>query len=67
MRTCPICHKPVEWKDNRFRPFCSERCQTIDLGAWASEEYSVPSDEAPPFEEIERNPLGDGTDRPANQ
>jgi endogenous inhibitor of DNA gyrase (YacG/DUF329 family) len=26
---------------NRFRPFCSERCQMIDLGTWASEKYRV--------------------------
>lgn len=40
---CPICGKPVEWKaENRYRPFCSERCRKIDLGAWASGEYSVP-------------------------
>ena len=23
-------------------PFCSERCRTIDLGNWLSEEYGVP-------------------------
>lgn len=40
---CPTCGKPVEWrKENRYRPFCSERCRQIDLGAWASGEYSVP-------------------------
>jgi endogenous inhibitor of DNA gyrase (YacG/DUF329 family) len=45
---CPTCGKPVEWKpENRFRPFCSERCRQIDLGAWASESYRVPAD-APP-------------------
>lgn len=51
---CPICGKPVEWKDNPFRPFCSERCKLVDLGRWVSEEYSVPgpplpqeSDESP--------------------
>lgn len=39
---CPTCAKPVEWKaENRFRPFCSERCKKIDLGAWANEEYRV--------------------------
>ncbi|PYP88770.1 MAG: DNA gyrase inhibitor YacG [Blastocatellia bacterium AA13] len=38
---CPICERDVKWKDNPFRPFCSERCRTIDLGRWASEEYSV--------------------------
>ncbi|HEV2708474.1 MAG TPA: DNA gyrase inhibitor YacG [Pyrinomonadaceae bacterium] len=45
---CPNCGKPVEWKDNPFRPFCSERCKLIDFGAWANEEYTVPSDEPPP-------------------
>jgi endogenous inhibitor of DNA gyrase (YacG/DUF329 family) len=24
------------------RPFCSERCKTNDLGAWAAERYRVP-------------------------
>ena len=28
--------------DNKWRPFCSERCRIIDLGAWASESYRVP-------------------------
>jgi endogenous inhibitor of DNA gyrase (YacG/DUF329 family) len=42
--TCPNCGKPVEWRsENRYRPFCSERCKQIDLGAWANEEYRVPS------------------------
>lgn len=26
---------------NRFRPFCSERCQMVDLGKWAGEDYRV--------------------------
>ncbi len=30
------------WEENPWRPFCSERCKLIDLGAWASEEYKVP-------------------------
>lgn len=39
---CPTCGKAVEWRtDNQFRPFCSERCKKIDLGAWANEEYRV--------------------------
>ena len=38
---CPICGKPTKWEGNPHRPFCSERCQTIDLGRWAGEEYSV--------------------------
>ncbi|HNO87990.1 MAG TPA: DNA gyrase inhibitor YacG, partial [Rhodocyclaceae bacterium] len=34
---CPTCGKAVLWvPENAFRPFCSERCRKIDLGAWAS-------------------------------
>jgi uncharacterized protein len=39
---CPNCAKKVEWTDqNKFRPFCSERCKQIDLGAWAEEKYAI--------------------------
>jgi endogenous inhibitor of DNA gyrase (YacG/DUF329 family) len=38
---CPICGKPTYWEGNPERPFCSERCRTIDLGRWSAEEYSV--------------------------
>jgi uncharacterized protein len=44
---CPVCSKRVEWSpESKFRPFCSERCKTRDLGAWANNEYRIPS-EAP--------------------
>ncbi|MGB0127303.1 MAG: DNA gyrase inhibitor YacG [Rhodocyclaceae bacterium] len=43
---CPTCGKPVPWlPENKWRPFCSERCRTIDLGAWANEAYRVPVSE----------------------
>jgi endogenous inhibitor of DNA gyrase (YacG/DUF329 family) len=38
---CPICKKEAAWEDNPNRPFCSERCRLIDLGAWADEGYSI--------------------------
>jgi endogenous inhibitor of DNA gyrase (YacG/DUF329 family) len=41
---CPQCGKVVEYKDNEFRPFCSERCKLLDLGAWADEKYSLPAE-----------------------
>ena len=60
---CPKCGKSVSWTpENAWRPFCSERCKLIDLGAWAAEKYRVPvvedkdeleshdSDSAPPPE-----------------
>lgn len=40
---CPQCGTGVVWDPaNRFRPFCSERCKMIDLGAWATESYRIP-------------------------
>ena len=39
---CPTCARDVRWNSEAtFRPFCSERCRLIDLGAWASEGYSI--------------------------
>jgi endogenous inhibitor of DNA gyrase (YacG/DUF329 family) len=44
---CPTCGRPVEWTDKSpWRPFCSERCKLIDLGAWASEQRSIAGDTA---------------------
>jgi uncharacterized protein len=38
----------VEWNPlSEWRPFCSERCKLIDLGAWFSEQRSIPDDAAP--------------------
>jgi len=40
---CPTCGKSVEWAPrSTWRPFCSKRCKTVDLGAWATEQYRVP-------------------------
>ncbi|HET6330394.1 MAG TPA: DNA gyrase inhibitor YacG [Holophagaceae bacterium] len=41
-RPCPICKKPTSWEGNAWKPFCSERCKTRDLGACSSEAYRVP-------------------------
>jgi endogenous inhibitor of DNA gyrase (YacG/DUF329 family) len=39
---CPHCGKESPWDtNNRFRPFCCERCKMIDLGKWADEEFRV--------------------------
>jgi endogenous inhibitor of DNA gyrase (YacG/DUF329 family) len=47
MKQCPSCKREVEWTDNPFRPFCSERCKLLDLGKWVSEEYRVPGKPVP--------------------
>ena len=44
---CPRCGEPSHWEDNAYRPFCSERCKLIDLGAWAKEDYRLPTQDSP--------------------
>jgi len=42
MVRCPTCGGPSRYTpDNACRPFCSERCRSLDFGAWASEAYRV--------------------------
>jgi endogenous inhibitor of DNA gyrase (YacG/DUF329 family) len=40
--------------ENRFRPFCGERCKLHDLGAWANENFRV---EAEPDQGMTNDPL----------
>ena len=53
-RRCPTCRTAIGASaDTRWRPFCSQRCKQVDLGAWLSESYRVPAveqddDEDPP-------------------
>jgi len=43
----------VKWTaENRWKPFCSERCKLIDLGQWATEKYRVPVESAPDEKEM---------------
>lgn len=45
---CPTCQKPADFSsENPHRPFCSARCKLIDLGAWAAEDYKIPTQENP--------------------
>jgi endogenous inhibitor of DNA gyrase (YacG/DUF329 family) len=43
---CPHCGRQREWRDNPWRPFCSERCKLIDLGAWLEERHAIPGEAA---------------------
>ena len=39
---CPICAKQVVWAPtSEYRPFCSKKCQLIDLGEWAAEDRKI--------------------------
>jgi len=45
---CPICRTEVSWEENPHRPFCSERCRLIDLGAWSEGRYRLPGEKVSP-------------------
>lgn len=47
---CSRCGQMTTWQDNPFRPFCSDRCKLIDLGAWANGEYRLPTQDSPQSE-----------------
>ena len=56
---CPTCKAGVERASSRQFPFCSERCQQVDLGRWFSEEYRVPDEPADP-EAVARALIAEG-------
>jgi uncharacterized protein len=53
----------VTWSpDSPYRPFCSDRCRLIDLGAWFSEKHAIPDEsgiDEPGAEESGADPLQD--------
>jgi endogenous inhibitor of DNA gyrase (YacG/DUF329 family) len=57
---CPTCKRPVQWTEAfPWRPFCSERCKLIDLGAWAAGKQAIPGHPQLEDEEIEPLPGND--------
>ncbi|HKC53821.1 MAG TPA: DNA gyrase inhibitor YacG [Burkholderiales bacterium] len=59
--SCPRCGAQVAWSlENPYRPFCSERCKLIDLGAWAMEKYRVPVEEDKDAPDAEGQDEGSG-------
>lgn len=54
---CPACGGDSLFApENRFRPFCCQRCRQLDLGAWATESFRVA---APTDEETAATPASD--------
>jgi hypothetical protein len=50
--TCPACKgDSIYSPDNKYRPFFSERCKNLDLGAWASESFRLPTS-TPPDDQV---------------
>lgn len=47
VKKCAQCQKDIPLDENGkmpFFPFCSQRCQQVDLGRWLSESYTIPVD-----------------------
>jgi endogenous inhibitor of DNA gyrase (YacG/DUF329 family) len=38
---CPQCSSEFNYYSKATRPFCSERCQMVDMGHWFEESYKV--------------------------
>jgi endogenous inhibitor of DNA gyrase (YacG/DUF329 family) len=47
---CPRCGGSATKDGNKAFPFCSVRCQLVDLGRWLDEEYRIPAEPADPDE-----------------
>jgi uncharacterized protein len=45
---CPTCRRELDWATADSRPFCSERCRLVDLGAWVSEQRAIPGEPEDP-------------------
>ena len=39
---CSYCGTSFVKNESPFTPFCSKRCQQIDLGKWLTESYGLP-------------------------
>lgn len=53
---CATCGTPTDFFAPPLGPFCSQRCQMVDLGKWLGEEYVIPSELKPSDFEDEANP-----------
>ena len=57
---CPQCGAAVQWTPaSKWRPFCSQRCQMIDFGAWAAEAYRIPTVEPADDSDADSEPAPD--------
>ncbi|EMI53705.1 zinc-binding protein [Rhodopirellula sallentina SM41] len=45
--TCPTCGRKFLSDETPTPPFCTSRCQLIDLGRWFNEEIGVPYEGEP--------------------
>lgn len=62
---CPTCGRRGAWFEDRFGPFCSERCRLVDLGRWFDQENRISEPLKPShFEAYGDLPPGANLDQP---
>lgn len=61
--TCRTCGKELGRRpsENRFFPFCGERCKLIDLGKWFNGEHRIvdPPSDQPAESEVDEDASGE--------
>ena len=61
---CPTCQMSGDWLAGKYGPFCSHRCQLVDLGKWLSGENAISEPLKPEhFEGFGELPPGDYLDK----
>lgn len=50
-----MCGKSYQVNDPKLVPFCSDRCQQVDLGNWLSEAYGLPWEDSAGGESLEHD------------
>ena len=67
---CPTCHKisraPAR-EEVPYRPFCSRRCQLIDLNHWFEGDYCISDSLVPDADGLEADDLTDGHRPPGRE
>jgi len=65
---CPVCKKKGDWFAGACGPFCSHRCQLIDLGQWLGGGHVISAPLRPEhFEKYAGLPLGGHLDLPEKE
>lgn len=58
--TCPVCRQRGPWAKAPTAPFCSPRCQMVDLGRWFGGAYAI-------SEPLRPEHFGDADNPPADR
>lgn len=65
---CPTCRKAGHWLAGDYAPFCSQRCQLMDLGKWLGGEHAISEPlKAEHLEHYAELPAGAQLDRPERE